>query len=425
MRFFKSIVLAVVSISLAVCQGCGGNSFAPHLVTEQRPEVLTETPLASSAFVDSIGVNLHMTYGGTPYDTDYAKWAPMLRASGIKHVRDAFCSFSLSFCRNVVSARMNELAAVGVRFDLLTSLKDTAAFDATYSHTMGLHGVEAVEGPNECDTGAYCPSGWRNVLSSWQKTIYGFGSPDITVIGPSMVTQSGYSSFGNLSAFMDVGNVHDYVGPEPPEAQDGLPDHLQWVTPMSGSKPVWVTETGYSTDSKNVPEAIQARYISRALFENLRSGVPRTYIYQLFDYGPDDGARMGLLNADYTPKPAWTRVEQLLGFFNDNGASPRMPLRYAIRNDDLHALHHVLFQRSDGTYLLVLWLATTDYNARTHSVSSPREEVVDVALPAGAGAATLTQFPDGATPQNVTVSVSNGTASVRVSSLVSVLSFNV
>lgn len=384
---------------------------------------MTETPLAANAFSDSIGVNLHMTYGGTPYDTDFAKWAPILRTSGIKHVRDAFCSFSLSFCRDVVSARMNRFAAAGIRFDLLTSLKDSAVYDAAYAQTMGLNGIEAIEGPNECDSGTYCPSNWRSALGTWQKTIYGFGSPTVTVIGPSMVTQGGYSSFGDLSAFIDVGNIHDYVGPEPPEAQDGLPDHLRWVTPMAGTKPVWVTEVGYSTGSKNVPNIIQERYISRALFENLRCGVPRTYVYQLFDYGPDDGARMGLLNADYTPKPAWTRLQQLIALFADIGASPRAPLTYAIRNDELGLLHHVLFQRSDGTYMLVMWLAATDYNASTHSISGPSEEAVNVALPASVVAAIQTQYLDGGAERQIPIAVAGGTASVRVSSVVSVLTF--
>lgn len=384
---------------------------------------MTETPLASSAFVDSIGVNLHMTYGGTPYDVDFAKWAPILSASGIRHVRDAICTNTLTFCRGVVSTRLNQLYDAGMRVDLLTSLKDSAQYDASYAQTMGLQGVEAVEGPNECDAGLYCPSNWKSIEAAWQKAIYAFGSPTVTVIGPSMVTQAGYAAFGDLSASMDVGNIHDYVGPQPPETVSGLQHHLQWVGAMSGSKPVWATEVGYSTDSKNVPKVVQERYIPRALLENLRSGVARTYVYQLFDYGTDDGAYMGLLNADYTPKPAWTRLEQLIAFFKDHGTSPRAPLAYAIRNDALNALHHVMFQRSDGTYLLAMWLATSTYDASTHSVLQPSEETVSVALPTSVTSATQTQFLDGGVEKSVQLSVSGGLVSVPISSLVSVLEF--
>jgi hypothetical protein len=423
MHPYKSIVSIVVLVLLALCQGCAGDSL-PGIATEQRAAVLTETPLASNAFVDSIGVNLHMTYGGTPYDTDFSKWAPILSASGIEHVRDAICLSALSFCQ-VVSARMNQLSATGIRFDLLTSLKDTAQYDASYVQTMGLNGVEAIEGPNECDTGLYCPSDWKSTEAAWQKTLYSLRSPTVSVIGPSMVTQAGYALFGDLSGFMDVGNIHDYVGTAPPETVSGLQDHLQWVTAMSGNKPIWATETGYSTNSQNVPQVVQERYIPRALLEDLRCGVMRTYVYQLFDYGTDDGTYMGLLNANYTPKPAWTRLEQLIAFFKDEGSSPRSPVTYAIRNDTLHSLHHVLFQRSDGTYLLAIWLAASAYDASSHTVVNPSQETVSIALPPAVSSATQMQFLDNGVEKSVQLSAAGGVVSVPISSLVSVVTFKI
>jgi hypothetical protein len=421
---YKSIMLGIVMTLVALCAGCARNSL-PQLTIEQRPAVMTETPLAAAAFVDSIGVNLHMTYGGTPYDRDFAKWSPVLIASGIKHVRDAICPYSLSFCRGAVSVRLNQLYTAGVRVDLLTSLNDSLQYDATYARTMELKGVEAVEGPNECDTGHYCPTNWKTTEAAWQKELYSLRSPTVTVIGPSMVTQGGYAGFGDLSAFMDVGNIHDYVGSEPPEAVDGLPDHLRWVQAMSGSKPVWATEVGYSTGSKGVPKVVQERYLPRVFLEHLRRGIMRTYVYQLFDYGPDDGAYMGLLNADYTPKPAWTRLEQMIALFKDEGASPRAPLTYAIKDDAMHTLHHVLFQRSDGTYMLAMWLADSTYDASNRSILKPREETVSIVLPNSVVSATQTKYLDGGVETPVAFPVSNGVVSVPVSSLVSVLAFKV
>ena len=424
MRHHRGLGGTIALLFAALCQGCSGGQDTVPVALQAQMGVATEVPLASKAFVDSVGVNLHMTYGGTPYDVDFSKWAPILEASGIKHVREGVCSSNVTWCHNVYVPRLNELGAAGITAEVSTSLKDLATYDASYVQTMGLKNVEAFEGPNECDSGVFCPANWQSIEGAWQKTLYGFRTPSIAIIGPSMITQTGYSSLGNLSSFMDVGNIHDYTGQEPPEALSGGPtEHLGWAAAMSGSKPVWATEMGYATDSTGVPALVQEHYITRALFEDLRVGVMRTYIYQLFDYGPDGGATMGLLNADYSAKPAWTQLKQLIAFFKDGNSSPLTPLTYQIQNDSRGTLHHLLFQRSDGTYVLAMWLAESLYDAKSHSTSSVNGETVRVVLPSTANSAIQTQFMDGGTAQTTPSAISNGAASVIVTSVVSVLTF--
>ncbi len=410
----RGMLSTIGLLFVAVCLSCSGTVGKT-----------AEVPLASRAFIDSVGVNLHMTYRGTPYDVDFSKWAPMLKASGITHVREGVCSSNVSWCRNVYVPRLNELAVAGISAELSTSLEDRAQYDASYVRTMGLKNVDAFEGPNECDSGVFCPTDWKSVEGAWQKTLYALRTPAIAIIGPSMISQSGYSSLGNLSVFMDVGNIHDYTGQEPPEALNGGPtEHLEWAGAMSGGKPVWVTEMGYATNSSGVPASVAAHYITRALFEDLRVGVMRTYIYQLFDYGTDGGATMGLLTADYTPKPAWTQLKQLLAFFKDAGSSPRTPLTYQIQKDSRGTLHHVLFQRSDGTYVLVMWLAGSLYDTKHQSTLGIKSEMVRVVLPSTVTSAIQTHFmDDGTTQSSSPIPPSNGTVSVTVTSVVSALTF--
>ncbi len=426
MHRYKDVLSLFVLVLLATCHGCSGSSFAVP-VSHQSTAMATETPLAAAAFGDSIGVNLHLTYGGTPYDTDFSKWSPILISSGIKHVREGVCTSSLSWCRDVVSARLNTLGDGGITAELSTSLKDSAQYDAAYVTTMGLRHVDGFEGPNECDSGIFCPADWQNVEGTWQKTIFSFASPNVTIIGPSMVSQAGYACLGDLSGYMNVGNLHDYPGADPPETLNGGPtEHEQWAAAMSGSKPFWVTETGYATDASGVPPVVQERYITRTFFEDLRLGIMRTYIYQLFDYGPDAGAHMGLLNADYSAKPAFTQLKQLLAFFKDNGSSLQKQLTYEIQGDTRGTLHHVLFQRSDGTYALAMWLADPVYDAKKHSVMDVTSEAVRVVLPGTVASATQTLFADdGTTKSQPPLGVSEGTVSVMVTSVVSVLTFSV
>jgi hypothetical protein len=432
MRARSGIAACALFVSIAL-SGCGGGGSggvsqpgAPPVISN-APVQGPETPLAASDFTDSIGINLHMTYVTSPYDVDFDKWSPTLIASGIKHVRDAICPYALAWCQSVESVRINQLAAAGIHTDFLTSMAQQFTYVQSYATTMDVaSAAEAFEGPNECDVSPDC-NAWQSVEAAWQQQLFSLAAPPVTIIGPSMVTQQGYASLGNLSAYLNVGNIHDYVGTDLPESALGAPSHLTWAVAMSGNKPVWCTEFDYSTDptfaNNGVPQVVQERYLPRLLIEHLRLGIKRTYIYQLFDFGADGGAYMGVLNSNYSPKPAWTRLLQLMQVFRDDGTSPRAALAYTLAGDNTGTLDHLLFQRSDGTYLLVLWLAQQIYDSVTRAVLTPSTETLQVTLPASVTGATLLQFRDYGALNQSELTPSNGVLIVPVGPLISILEF--
>jgi hypothetical protein len=419
----------------ALVTGCGGGSGASNSVLPPLgslgPVHNTETPLSASVFNDSIGVNLHMTYAGGAYDSDFATWSPILAASGIKHVRDAICpSLMLSWCVTTESARVEQLALGGIRFDMRTFMSETFSYVASYAVTMDVtQAIESYEGPNECDASPDCPVNWQSIEGPWQQQLYTLKSPGVTIVAPSMTSAAGYDALGNLAAYADYGNIHDYAAAYPPEAGLAAPLHLQWAALMTGSDPVWCTENGYNTDptyaNNGVPQVVQERYLPRMLLEHLRLRVMRTYIYQLFDFGPDGGSNMGLLNADYTPKPAWTRLLQLLHLFADGAPAPRTPLTYSITGDTSGTLDHLLLQRSDGSYLLAVWLAQPVYDIASRTVLPIASETLAVNLPASASDATLTAFEDNGALAKSTLTGSNGSFQIPVRTTVSILEFHV
>ena len=432
------LTLGASLLCALVLASCGGGSHAivPSTTTSnperRRPTPMpsstpiTETPLALSSFDQSVGINTHMMYITTPYVDDYSVWSPLLFASRIKHVRDQICpQVETSWCINVYAGRIRELASHGIHTDFLTTPKDSASWVDSYVSTLGVaDGTEAFEGWNECDVSRQCGS-WQTTEAAWQRHLYTLKSPGVTIIGPSMATSLGYSLLGNLSTSMDVGNIHDYPQNNYPEAAGVTPARLSWVRATSGNDPVWSTEDNYSTDptyaNYGVPEVVQERYLSRILMEHLRLGVMRTYIYQLFDYGPDAGQYMGLLHADYTAKPAWTRLDQLMGYLDDAGTSPRTPLRYSLSGDASGALHHLLFQRSDGTYTLALWIAKSVYSSSSHTILAPTSETVTVSLPTTFGSATIRHFNDYGQIADEQLTGAAGVFRVPVSSLISVM----
>jgi len=417
---------------LTGCDGGGsgtpGNVLPP--VGPLAPVASTQTPLSASAFDDSIGVNTHMTYVVGGYNTDFAAWAPILESSGIKHVRDAICPtfVDVNWCIGTLSPRVNALAASGIRFDLLTSMKDPFSYVASYAQTMGTGAaIEAFEGPNECDASADCPSNWQSIEGAWQQQLFALKAPGVTIIAPSMTSAQGYGALGNLAPYADVGNIHDFPAADEPEISFATPLHLQWASYMTGSEAVWATEDDYDTDptyaNNGVPQVVQERYLPRILLEHLRRGVMRTYIYQLFDFGPDGGSNMGLLNADYTPKPAWTRLLQLMHLFADSAPAPRTPLAYSVAGDTSGTLDQVLFQRADGSYMLAFWLAQPVYDPSSRAVLPIASEPVSVRLPASVASATLTAYGDNGTVATSTLTGTSGSYPVPARSTVSVLEF--
>lgn len=422
--------LLALLLACATLAACSTSHVLPALGTLPASSG-TETPLSATSFSDSIGVELHLTVDG-PYASDFAVWAPILIASGIKHVRDGICPsyFDRKWCTTSVPQHMEELGKNGIKFDLVTSMNDPFAWVQQYATAQNIEQIiDSYEGPNECDASADCPTDWKATEASWQQQIYSLQTPDVKIIAPSMTTAAGYSALGNIAGFADLGNIHDYPAAYPPESQTVTPLHLQWATSMTGSLPVWSTEVGYSTDpthaDNGVPQVVQERYLPRLLLEHLRLGVMRTYLYQLFDYGPDGGKYMGLLNPDYSPKPAWTRLLQLMRLLADSGPAPQTPLAYSISGDSNGTLDHLLFQRSDGSYVLALWLAQPVYDPSTRTVLAIASETVSVRLPASVASATLTAYGDNGTVATSALTGTSGSFPVPARSTVSVLEFRV
>jgi hypothetical protein len=116
---------------------------------------------------------------------------------------------------------------------------------------------------------------------------------------------------------------------------------------------------------------------------------------------------------------------QLMQLFSDTAPAPRTPIAFSVTGDTSGTLDHLLFQRSNGSYLLVLWLAQPVYDPSTRAVLPVASENLDVSLPASVAAATLTAFGDNGASSVTSLTATNGSVVVPVRSTVSVLEFRV
>jgi len=140
----RRLLLALVAALLIVA----GAVAAVGLIGEENPPALRDAPPAKSAagFVDSFGVNVHLTY----YDTAYARfddWATRLGDLGARHVRDGL---TLGDPRYV--ERLQRLAELGHKATLIVEEEKGPAGESVALAAGPLReGLAALEGPNELD----------------------------------------------------------------------------------------------------------------------------------------------------------------------------------------------------------------------------------------------------------------------------------
>jgi hypothetical protein len=163
-----------------------------------------------------------------------------------------------------------------------------------------------------------------------------------------------------------AGAMHDYYNPRYPETAaygaqflncggyGTMSFNICVARVVAPGKTILSTETGYP--SGTLSDAVIAKYLLRTLFAHLQSGVPRTYLYELIDEATSPG--YGLLESNFTPKPAYSAIKNTLSLFRDVRFNAAGKFNLVISGQTQN-LCHLLFEKSDGTFLLALWLGVT------------------------------------------------------------------
>ena len=377
-------ILAVLAGAAAA--GCGGGE-------RSGPPVRS-----AAAFIDSVGVNVHMSYDNTNYSQVEAVRA-RLRELGVRHVRDG-----IVLGRPDQYRALNLLADDGVRAQLIlgdpAGRLGTGTLEqqlATLEHEL-LGVADAVEGPNEYDLSG--DPEWVARLRDYQSRLAAAvkGTPALArlpVVGPSVVLPGSEAALGDLSDRMDLGNIHSYPGGRQPESN--LSGELEEARANSGALPVAATETGYhdavaSQDGhRPASELAVATYLPRLFLSYFAAGVRRTFAYELLDERPDPArvdlqANFGLLREDLTPKPAFLALRNLLAVLRPAGArSGASPPRYTLSDP---AVAELMLDLGGDRFALVLWapVPVWDPYARTDEAPEVRSVTVQLAEPVASAA---------------------------------------
>jgi len=325
---------------------------------------------------------VHLHNNGTAYYGNYPAVKSLLIQGGIRHIRDGMIDTTWQPYYD----RLNDLGTNGIHSTLVTSVSQSMSFITAYPSRVS-NSIEAIEAPNEYDRSG--DGQWAATLRAFVRNLYPSvrsapATAGLPVIGPSLTSGDAYAQLGNLSAYMDFGNMHDYfAGFAPGNGGYGGPGYGSYygsiaynqgaAAQTSGPKAVVATETGYSTtpNTRNaVPEAIQFKYVPRMFFEQFLHGVPRTFEYELIDEGYSPGEHLGLVRGDLTPKPAYTALASLLNLLAEPADIASSALSFSISGSTQN-LHHLLMHKADGSFYLAYWLETSSFDVNAGSSGVP------------------------------------------------------
>jgi hypothetical protein len=432
--------LALLGSLILMFVALGGLKIVAAQPSSSERSALTQSQ-PSDNVVDQVGVDIHLSFFDTPYNKFDTIVRPRLSELGVRHIRDSALTAGNNGALHTYYKRLSALAADGIKSSLVTFdatspayLTDLDKLEEVFNSAG--RGVEYFEGTNEPNLKKN--PNWANIGRDRQRDLYeaAHSNPNLSgvaVLGPSPWGTSA-QQLGDISTSVDFGNWHIYSGGQYPEAtgKASLKDYLEQARGLYSSKPIVATEAGYHSamnvpagKHRPTPERIIARYLPRLILWNLRNGVVRTYLYELIDSfargDSDPESNFGLIRHDGSPKPSFYAIKNLIGIFSDSGAVPNpQKLDWSLTSNDA-AIQTMLFQRSDGSFLLALWLGVPAWDPDQRTEIASNSVPTEIMLPATTSKATVLEFTDDGTVVARDVAIQGGRLSMTVKDTMTVI----
>ncbi|WP_322050924.1 glycoside hydrolase 5 family protein [Paraburkholderia bannensis] len=351
-------LLAAILIAALPALTCAADVRAPQEVRTMRAD----------AFLDSIAVNIHITYTDGAY-ADARKVADDLAWIGVHHVREGTPTNTIPFSTYLA------LAQRGIKFNLVVhgELDDALGqLDRLAAAAPG--SIAAVEGYNEIDNFRMSYRGRTGEAAALdaQRALYAHVHGSKALAGVPVYDLTGFDvkRVATRAGSADFANQHAYPqnGDQPASNGSG-PAWIAWAVDAARKYglPVVMTEFGYFTipqagwNNLGVDDATQAKGVLNGLFSAARLGVTRTYLYELLDEKPDpqnanSEMHFGVFRNDHTPKPAANTIRNLTAILRaaSAGASTNDSPSYVLRGMP-ESGRSLLLAGGNGHYLLALW----------------------------------------------------------------------
>lgn len=345
----------------------------------------SEQARSADSFVEAIGVNTHLGYTDTVYRDHSTIIRPRLLELGVRHIRDG------TWSSNVLAKYRDLHTNGGIRVLLISNPK--RAVDQAKALGPALW---AIEGVNEPDKG----DGWTQRIRAEQQELFiAIKGDPATAKTPVLVSslaniRNSPAALGDLTAFLDYGNIHPYAAGQMPTKHWGWglsgDKALTEAKKVSTTKPIVVTECGYHNKVNNrnhpgVSEEAAAKYIPRLLLHYFNRGLVRMYLYEFADEKPDAEFKdmeqhFGLIHRDGSPKPAFAALKNLIALMNDPGKE-FTPASLDVKfSGETNSVHRTLLQKRDGRFALALWNEVPCFDTSAHRDITNKPVTVKVQL---------------------------------------------
>ncbi len=399
-RSFLSGVASVPAVAMAgrVAQGPGARSAVTTGVRRGALPFVAARP--SEALASSVGVVNHFHFGPTVYgQTDRVVEA--IGDLGVRHVRNRIASTAGT------RAGFKALTDIGVKVHgVCGAFGDRQPMSEVLNEVVRTYDdpyatFSAFEGINEPNN-----NGRPWVTETRTKTRDLFlernrhGLTGIPIVGPSLArvpaggveggSTAGQSKvLGDLSQFMDYGNIHVYPRALPPSAD--IDEFMRYQRAVCGDLPMMCTEGGYFNAMKYnggafpTPEDVAATYLPQQIMEHWVRGNRRFFVYELLDdpdpLGKDREAHFGLLGVqgtrggEWRPKPQYNALKNFLSILGDPGEAHDvggMPLGISGPSD----VKSVVVAKRSGARYVVLWRGVKVYEPASRRLLPARSESV-------------------------------------------------
>ena len=278
--------------------------------------------------------------------------------------------------------------------------------------------------------------GWAAAGALVQQTLHDTSKTSLPGV-PVINLTTCCTPWGIAGAF-DSNNAHLYVGNAVPPLTRPQGDISSNIPTALASLPIWITEAGWYTNPTNdgvgVDQLIAARYQLDEVFDLWNTGIYHWYIYELYDESTLPA--WGMFTSANVAKTSATAIHNLNGVMTDAGGTALTftptTLAYTLTGLPSNTTsgntcpsgqcdfggYSLLFQKSNGTYEIVLWHEIRQWDNNAHTEMSVTPVTVTVNLPLNFTTVNVYDPVTGATPLNTASHVNSMAVSLGADPLI-------
>ena len=333
-----------------------------------------------------------------PYPEPWRIRTELYEEHGIRLLAEANRTWGKPLDSENISARLEAIKSWG---KMVVGIVGVNEYDLPFFHSC-----EETEG---CDPN-WSEESWPTSYRQFQQRLYERvkADPELNhlpvVLGP-MAHLDNLEKLDDLSDVCDKGNDHSYPGGWGKPSQESgwggkdtvrsIDEVVEKVQQVCPGKKLWITETGYEEDNGDrnkhfITRQAKAKYLPR-IYANyyLQGEIEKTFLFELLN-STQPGTSFGIIDTDLNPTPAYYAIKNMISLleeatWNDKTQSWQYPnfkpssLKYTLEGDNTD-IKHLLLQKSDKTFYLLIWQEVYSYDNKTGKNLVNRDRTIDFKL---------------------------------------------